>query len=233
MRRVMEFTGFFEESISTINDWFSADQSADFLSQNSHWLSAVSGVFIGVLLAAYYAKKIALSAVKEQQAQQLTLEKNTVNGFLQALLVESKIVLEIYQDKIGKQLDELEQGQPLACNYSQNSDYFCVYNNNTHMLGRLTNDALRMQIVKANTLFKGVLNSLEENNGLYIEYLGLLSVAQSSLKPLDENKAKKQLGLLKVQAVLIKKEHVLMSVQMQQMLDMLRANRKESKPQKS
>jgi hypothetical protein len=223
----MEYRGFFEEAISTVNGWFTNEQHADFLVQNGLWLSAVCGLFIGVLLAANYAKKIALSTAKEQQAQRLTIEENAVKGFLQALLVESKIVLEIYQNKIGKQLDELEQGQPLTCNYSQSSDYFCVYNNNTHMLGRLTNDALRMQIVKANTLFKGVLNTLEENNGLYIEYLGLLSVAQSSLKPIDENKAKKQLELLKAQAILVKKEHVLMTVQMQQMLDMLRVSRKE------
>ncbi|MFT5706196.1 MAG: hypothetical protein ACI9ES_000467 [Oceanospirillaceae bacterium] len=223
----MEFPQILESTFTEVINWFSSAELANILANNSVWLSTLMGLFVGVMIAAHYAKKMALKGALERQQLANEADKNEIDGYLQALHVESKIVFENFQNKIGKEIESLSEGGALLQNYVQNSDYFFVYNANSQLLGRISNDALRLQIVKANTLFKILLDSLMYNDVLYKQYCEITVIAELSQKPIDEGRVQRQLNIIKQHAKILQKEQVLMAAQMSQMLSMLRSHRQE------
>ncbi|MEH6442940.1 MAG: hypothetical protein V7784_03500 [Oceanospirillaceae bacterium] len=223
----MEFTQILKSTATDVTSWFSSEEPASILASNSVWLTSLLGLLIGAVIAAHYAKKVALQAVFERQQLANQADKNEIEGYLQALHVESKIVFENFQNKIGRDIESLSEGGALLQNYVQNSDYFFVYNANSQLLGRISNDALRLQIVKANTLFKILLDSLMYNDVLYKQYCEISVIAELSQKPIDEGRVQRQLNKMKQHAKFLQKEQILMTVQMSQMLSMLRSHRQE------
>jgi hypothetical protein len=221
----MDVANIWQDSLNTVNGWFSAEQSGDILTLASVSLLALVSVVVGAFVARHSIRKLTTESLERQQQQVLANQRAAVDGFLHALHVESKVVFETFQTKVGKAFETLEENEALLKCYPQASDYFCVYNNNTKMLGEITNDALRLQIVKANALFKAFLDTLRYHDQLVSQFNALDLIAHQSQKPIDEGTAKRQLNTVKEHTKTLKLEHSVMSAQMYQMISMLRSHR--------
>ncbi len=221
----MDAATVWQDSVSTVNGWFSGEQSGEVLTLGSIGVSALVCVVLGAVIASNISRKITRKSIQDQQQLAIAAEQTAIDGFLQALHVESKVVFETFQTKVGKEVETLIDGEAYLKSYPQASEYFCVYNNNTHMLGVVANDALRLQIVKANTLFKAFLDTLRYNDQLVSHFNALDLIAHQSQKPIDEGAAKRQLSIVKEHTKSLKLEHSVMSAQMYQMIAMLRSHR--------
>lgn len=221
----MDLSKMWGDSVNTVSGWFSTEQSADLLSLGSVAVLVVICMLVGAFLAIHNTRKLTKIAISNQLQSHLIAEQEAVDGFLQALHVESKVAFEAFQSKIGKELETLEPGEAFLKHFVLSNHHFCVYHNNTQMLGAISNDALRLQIVKANTLFKAFQDTLGYHDQLVDHYNQLDLLAHQSQKPIDEGAAKRQLHLVKEHTKALKLEHSVMSAQMYQMIAMLRSHR--------
>jgi len=219
----MDLTATFNNVLETVSQWLPEAFVEQPIDYSWPFISALLGMLIGALFAARYCRKLALQSHQAVQKQVQVSEKKRIDGFLQALQVESKIVFDHYENRIGLDIEQLKEEELLLQSYPQNSDCFSVYNSNTALIGQVPDAALRLQIVRANTLFKAMLTSLKINTQQRDEYLRLLEKSEVSQAPIDASKASKQLKILKRQGPLLKREHLLSKVQMLKMLSMLQA----------
>ena len=210
-------------ALETVSQWLPEAFVEQPINYSWPFISALLGMLIGALFAARYCRKLALQSQHAVQQQVQISDKKALDGFLQALQLESKIVFNHYENRIGQDIEQLKEGEPLLQNYPQNSDFFSVYNSNTALIGQVADAALRLQIVKANSLFKVMLNSLQINAQLRDEYLRLQEKAEVSQAPIDASRANRQLKVLQQQSGLLKREHLLSKVQMLKMLSLLQA----------
>ncbi len=221
----MDVANIWQDSLNTVNGWFSAESSGEVLTLASVSLLALVSVVVGAFIANHSIRKLARESIDRQHQQEIENQQAAVDGYLHALHVESKVVFETFQTKIGKALETLEQDEAFLKSYPQGSEYFCVYNRNTQMLGEVSNDALRLQIVKANSLFKAFLDTLRYHDQLVAHFNALDLLAEQSQKPIDEGAAKRQLSVVREHTKALKLEHSIMSSQMYQMIAMLRSHR--------
>ncbi|EPJ51780.1 MAG: hypothetical protein OFPI_16340 [Osedax symbiont Rs2] len=219
----MDLTQILNDALETASQWLPEAFVEQPINYSWPFISALLGVLIGALFAARYCRKLALQSQQAVQHQAQVNEKKVLDGFLQVLQLESKIVFDHYENRIGLDIEQLKEGEPLLQSYPQNSDFFSAYNSNTALIGQVPDAALRLQIVKANTLFKAMLNALQINAQLRDEYLRLLEKADVSQAPIDASKANKKLKVLQQQGLLLKREHLLSKVQMLKMLSLLQA----------
>ncbi|MCJ8338912.1 MAG: hypothetical protein MJK10_10600 [Pseudomonadales bacterium] len=219
----MDFTAIFNDALETTSHWLPEGFVEQPINYSWPFLSALLGMLVGALFAARYCRKLAQQSHQAMQQQVQISEKKALDGFLQALQVESKIVFDNYENRIGLEIEQLKEEDPLLRSYPQNSDYFSVYNSNTALIGQVPDPALRLQIVRANTLFKTMLSSLQINAQLHCEYLRLQEKAEASQAPIDASIANKQLKVLRKQGGLLKREHLLTKVQILKMLSLLQA----------
>jgi len=101
---------------------------------------------------------------KNQIKQAQENDEKLIKSLLQSIHDEINIIYEIYQDSIGKIIDNLPKGAPLDGYYPLESEYFTVYNGNSCLIGRITDNDLRKQIIKTYTLAKGMVDALRQNN---------------------------------------------------------------------
>ncbi len=225
----MDFTGVYNNSLTDINQWLSQDSSSVFIEYA--WL--LSGITIVFLFSLWSINRTISKSILHTLAQQLKAaadqEENLISGFLQALQLESKINFSRYQHDIGSLLENITENDALYLRCSIDSESALIYRSNTHLLAKLKNSALRLQVVKAHTLFHSLQIVLQDHQKQYHQFLELDNQAQVSDKPIELNRAQQEFNRLQLQAKQLQKDHLLMTTQMQQMINMLRAYRVSQK----
>lgn len=223
----MSVAQWWNNAAETVNSWVTTEHSIDLLTIG--WLA--SALLLGTALGAGFVLKHARStltnAVKVQNKRDIAAQNKAIDGYLQALQVESKVVFDIYKTKLSGELEALAEGEALLKGFPHARDCCCVYFNNTHFLGKITNDALRLQIVKAHTLFNHFAAVLDHHNRLVTAFSELDLLAQQSQKPIDQHRAQRQLNLIKEHCKVLKLDYAVMSAQMHQMIVMLSSHRQQ------
>lgn len=184
--------------------------------------SAIIGAFVGGLITGYFA----LRATKKAHNNQLELmnqnEEKLIRGLLQAIHDEVETVLERYQDTMGARLESLEDGKPLLGYYPLVSDFFTVYNGNSSLIGRISDNDLRKQIIKTYTLAKGMVDSFRMNNNLNQQLEYWYQVSQESGDKVHQQKVDALLRALTDYAKALKTNHQRIKMEAAQLLRSLR-----------
>jgi hypothetical protein len=172
----------------------------------------------GAVIGGVFTLRATNKAVQMENAKELRRDEKEVQNLLEALGVEIRILLEFHQRRIGYKVEQLPEGEPLACYYPLTQDYFTIYNANAAMIGRIKNPDLREAIVICYNKCKKVVDAFKYNNDLYIEYRNLLN--DDSSPRTDKMIAHKRQELVDY-AVVIKEDHYELQGYVERMMALL------------
>lgn len=223
----MDIADFFQSVRLTLNRWFTGDEIIESAARSELLILAVIIFLLGLCIGLLCRKKqpLLISSFVAPSAAITTNTKSEV--FAQLLLIETKLVLQSYQQAYGEAIEKPATDNALRLDFSMKSDCLQIYATGIEDLKQLNNNSLRLKIVKANTLFKLQINSIQHYQKKYREYQSLLSTVLASDKPIDNNRVAKARLQLKSQSSQLQQQHWLMCEQMQQMLSMLRSYQKD------
>ena len=143
---------------------------SSFLSSKEFY-AALIGALIGGLLTGRYALRAQKQAAEDQRQRDQETERRAVNGTLQAIATELKILKSDCLDPLEKRLKELvrqreearknrlNEPPPLAMIRTE-ENRVTVFESNAGMLGKIENRELREKIVRVYGLNAGLLDSL-------------------------------------------------------------------------
>lgn len=135
-----------------------------------NFFSAIAGAIVGGSIAGFFSLKATQKSHQNELDKAKESEEKLISGFLQAIHDEIETVYDRYQESMGARLESLDDGNALTFYYPLVSDFFTVYNGNSFLLGRISGNDLRKQIIKTYTVSKGLVDSFRMNNDLVSKY---------------------------------------------------------------
>jgi hypothetical protein len=120
--------------------------------------------FVAALVGALAGGAIALIGVfladRLQRRRDRAEEQRTVRGLLQAILTELETCWNRAEKASNPAIERLPLGEAFETEVLIKTDFFTVYHNNSHYLGRVRDNDLRAQIVATVTTYKALSSSL-------------------------------------------------------------------------
>jgi len=222
----MDITALMDTTLAKVNHWFIGDEPIHINASTELWLIAVV-VFLAGLFIGYRLKAKAVDSIVEPSVKPLEKLERSSDVYLQLLLVESKLIFERYQGEAVTVFDNSLDGTVnLSCSVSAAD--LMIFNSGIEDLKALNHRALREQIIKANTLFRLALASLQQSQKLQLECEKRRRFAASSQKPIDDNASAKARFTLQQQLQRFEQEHSKLTAQMQQMFTMIRSYKQKN-----
>ncbi len=132
--------------------------------------SGLIGAVVGGLIACLSAWFAVERTGKQARTLQAENDAKLLRGLLQVLHDELESVQERYQETMGKEVEALQDGQPLLFVFPVMNDFFAVYNGNASQIGRIGNNDLRKSLVQTYVLAKGLVDSFRLNNEYLSKY---------------------------------------------------------------
>lgn len=99
------------------------------------------------------------------------LEREKLISYLLAIRAELETTWEVYMKDVGKMIEDYKEGGQLFFHWRVEADYFSIYHSNAHLIGSVTDDTLRKNIVETYTLAKSHLDSWTVNNELLSDHI--------------------------------------------------------------
>lgn len=128
--------------------------------------SSLLGALVGGALTGYFTIRATKNAGTDQLRQQEENRRSHVKAYLQAVHDEIETLWELYQSRVGVQLEALQDNWALLMYYPVTFDYFTMYTTNGHLLGHVADPDLRRLIVQVYSQARGLLDSYRLNNDL-------------------------------------------------------------------
>jgi hypothetical protein len=139
---------------------------------------ALIGAVVGGSMAGIFALFTQKQAAKDQRQRDLEIEQRTVNGSLQAIATELKLFKEHALDPLDRNLVDLSTAREVAKKehgdepdpFVKNpitQNYFIIFESNTAVLGRISSERLRIEIIGVYSFCKDLVERL---NATYPEY---------------------------------------------------------------
>jgi hypothetical protein len=127
------------------------------------WNSLISALIGGVLslLGAVGAVLIDRKISREEEESK---ERILLRGFINSIKTE---MTTLWDD--NSHLESLREGEPFLTTIAITQDYFVIYSNNSHLIGRLKSEELRNHIVKTYTAARMLIDVFAYNNDLVRE----------------------------------------------------------------
>ncbi len=192
---------------------------------NFDWIpfaSAIGGAIIGGLITGFFALKATDISFRNQRRHVDENEKKIIQGLLQAIHDEIETIYDRYQETMGSRIETLKENEPLNFYYPLVSDFFTVYNGNSFLIGRIPDNDLRKQIIKAYTLTKGMVDSFRLNNDLVGKFEIANKIFQETANEIHKQHAAAQYGALVNYAKTLKDTHQSLKQEANQLLRVLR-----------
>ncbi|MBD5779925.1 hypothetical protein IEN85_10535 [Pelagicoccus sp. NFK12] len=123
-------------------------------------LSAV----VGGLIAGVFSILATVVTLNHQKKKRKTEEEDLIFGLLQAIYDEVDTLWSRFRDTSGSYIGNLEPGSAFLFLVPISQDYFIVYKNNAHLIGKIKDNDLRKAIVSTYTKGSGLIDSLRMNN---------------------------------------------------------------------
>ncbi|NQZ32079.1 MAG: hypothetical protein HRU06_12440 [Oceanospirillaceae bacterium] len=220
----MEIAEFFNSTLSDINHWYAGEQPVPLSGDVKWWVLAAATFLLGCGIGYYRRAKTLRAPVDNIPAKQPATNASNSYAYLQMLLAETKIVIERYQTELGVVLENSSVDDNLKLEAAISAEDLHIYYTAIDDLKNLENSALRLQIVKANTLFKLTLHRFKYYRELHCEYEGLTQIAAKSQIPLDSNRVAQSRLKLQRERKRLRQDHLVMITQMRQMFTMIRSH---------
>ena len=177
---------------------------------------------MGGLLAGGFALLATKKAHDHALQRREREEDDLVRALLQSLHDELETLWDRYHRGMGVQLEALQDGQPCLLYFLANQDYFTVYRQNSHLLGKISGADLRKAIIVTYTQAKGILDSYSLNNHFIQEYERLLYLFQETGQQIHQQNANALLQVLTKMALQLKAAHNELKEQVEEVLQKLR-----------
>ncbi len=104
--------------------------------------------------------------IKSNNEQEQIKDKKFILSVLKAIKSEIDATLQVYSERIGQNIEAIEENNEFPVRYTIISDYFTVFNSNACYLGKIENDLLRDSLIQHYILIKLLLDNLVSNNDL-------------------------------------------------------------------
>jgi hypothetical protein len=130
------------------------------LSSKEFW-AAILGALIGGLMTGWFTLLAQEQAAKDQRIGDRDTEREAIKGTLQAIATEVEIFKVKFLDafkKVFKEPDPVASPASLASIARSGHSFFCVFESNAAMLGRVTDQVLRRKIVATYTCLKAIVD---------------------------------------------------------------------------
>jgi hypothetical protein len=155
-----------EGSVQHLERFFSS-----LLSAKEFW-AAVLGAVIGGYMTGRYSLKAQKQAASDQRQRDIETERRTINGTLQAIAAELKVLKTSNFDILEKTLKDRSDAReksgrrdfppPLAMTHTE-PNRVTVFESNAGMLGKIEDAELREKIIRVYEFVKGLIDSLNAN----------------------------------------------------------------------
>ena len=134
----------------------------------------LSAALIGALAGGYMSYKATLRGVRlahEKDLQrQKQVEERALQNFYQAIESEIFTIWAGYISGIGRDIEELKNGELLFKYYSGTHEYFPIFKGNTNLIGQIPDRTLRNLVVITYTKLQGLVDALVLNNKYLEDY---------------------------------------------------------------
>lgn len=130
------------------------------------FLSGLIGALLGgltTLLASWWQHHL------EKKRNEIENNKS-INATIEAIKTELVCLLERYDQTIGKLVETLKDNESFLYYYYATEDYFTIYNQNSSLIGQISDACLRKNIISVYINIKGLLETYKINNGLIDKY---------------------------------------------------------------
>lgn len=132
------------------------------------------GSFISAIVGGLIAGTASLLATRQAHRNNLELQsKNNsivIKRIIQAIHDEITTIWELYEKKVGPEIEKLNEGEPLLLYFPIGQEYFTIYNANAAYIGSIENHDLRKAIVMTYTKAKNIIDNLKMNDELLSKY---------------------------------------------------------------
>ncbi len=186
--------------------------------------SAITGAIIGGLIAGYFALEATRRSFKNQRIHAEENEEKIILSLMQAIHDEIETIYDRYQETMGARIETLNEGEALVFYYPLVSDFFTVYNGNSALIGRISDNDLRKQIIKTYTLSKGMIDSFRMNNELVQKCEHSNKIYEETQKEAHKQHAAAHYQLLIEYAKSLKQSHIMLKQEIANLLRVLRKN---------
>jgi hypothetical protein len=186
-----------------------------------NWETLISsglGALIGsalTLLATYFSHQLDRDKAKEDEAQ-------LIFGFLQGIHDEIETLWDNYNENVGAHVESLQQGQPFQYYWAVTQEYFTIYTENAHLIGRVDDHDLRKQIVSAYARSKGLIDSYRLNNELVHKYEQAASIYAETQAETHGQQANARMQSMIMYAASLKESHTKVKADVTALLRALR-----------
>ncbi|WP_298407691.1 hypothetical protein [Janthinobacterium sp.] len=148
------------------------------------WVQAVgsiAAIFFAVVLT-WYQSEVAVEREKIKEAGEL-------RGLLLSIRDELSINLQLAQVMVGEQLESTEPGQAFFGIFPVAEKPFNIYNSLCNRLPLITDEVLRLQIIKTYAIAEGAIQTFRFNNKLNADFEIAKKLARKSKSIIDEVEA--------------------------------------------
>ncbi|HHT0591910.1 TPA: hypothetical protein ACTXXA_003585 [Legionella anisa] len=130
-----------------------------------NWNNLLSG-FIGAIIGGLLSLAATYLTHSLEKKRQLAEEDNRGKVFLKSIQSEIENIFCVYNDRVGKQIEELEDETCFNFIFPIKQNYFNIYESQTSLLGLVKNEELRSKIINCYIEMKGIVDSFLMNNTL-------------------------------------------------------------------
>jgi hypothetical protein len=145
---------------------------------SSELLAALIGALIGgllTLLANWFSHSLQCQAADRA-------EDSLINGFIWSIHTEVTAIHHRYMETFGETVRESLDNTALNYHYLIQEDYFTIFNNNSELIGRIKDKALRDKIINTYSFTKGMVDTFRQN-GIIVKRLEELKISLASQSP--------------------------------------------------
>lgn len=186
------------------------------------FFTSLLGALVGgviALIGVYVAHRLQLSRERAQDEQIL-------RGFLQAILTELETCWSRAEQTVNPVIEHLPGNAAFDVYVFIDTDFFTVYHNNSHLLGRVSDDRLRELIVATYTQYKALTETYNVNTRFlqtWRESQHMISTtADERLKHYYQQKAQREHAELVSWARALKHNHMELKQQIELLIEALR-----------
>jgi hypothetical protein len=181
------------------------------------WNTLVS-TGIGALIGSILTLIATLLAHWLERQKNTDDEEKLIFGYLQGIHDELETLWNNYNEKVGAHVESLQPGQPFLLYWAAFQDYFVIYTQNAHLIGRVENHDLRKQIVSAYSRAKGLMDTYRLNNEILHKYEQAILLHQETNDPVHKSQAEAYLQSLTQYSVSLKQSHMEVKIEVQALL---------------
>ena len=182
-----------------------------FISQILIVVAALFSAWLGAKVGGRETRKATIEGIERSHQKELErkdkIKSDKMQAFYQSIYTEIKTIWEAYMSKLGRDIENLKDEEPLDSYYPLTENEFPIYMSNLHLIGDIADSKIRELIVRTYAKGRGIVDSIRMNNQILREYTTWDWYAAESCIEIHGSRAKAEKKRLIEYAQVIKKQH--------------------------